>query len=471
VDYELGDDTRLGARLLATDDDLVYYIKDADDDTDSTSGGQSRHLWLTLDHAFSDSVDSRTLLAATKVQRRRDATGYDDQRSGDMHSDEDFTFFDLRQDWSWKLSETQFARWGVTYGQQQGDYDYSLVSQIFDPVITPVPIDTAYATDMDAELRKMGVYAAWRTRFTPRLTAEAGVRWDSYQYAPGDQYDAVSPRLNVVYAFGDSSELRAAWGDVYQPQAVDQLQVEDNVNTFSAPEQVQQLVIGYSQRFGDGFSARVDLYDKQYRDLRPRFENALDAVQLIPESAPDRVRIDAPRARARGVELTVRRDVQRGFAGWLSYVYARAEDLQDGAWVPRSWDQRNAFFFGGSWTGVSWNVSIAGQVHSGAPTTRLGIETHRLPDGTYEVQGTTGPRNGERLDPYMRLDLRVNRDVIFDRSKLSFYLEVTNLLDRDNECCVESYHVDSSPGHAPWLEVETGYWLPMLPSLGFEWQF
>ena len=53
-------------------------------------------------------------------------------------------------------------------------------------------------------------------------------------------------------------------------------------------------------------------------DLRPRFENALDPVQLIPEGAADRIRIDAPEARARGVELTLRREAERGLAGWVS---------------------------------------------------------------------------------------------------------------------------------------------------------
>jgi len=120
---------------------------------------------------------------------------------------------------------------------------------------------------------------------------------------------------------------------------------------------------------------------------------------------------------------------------------------------------------------VYWNVSVAGQVHSGTPTTQLGIETTRLPDGSYAVQGTTGPRNGERLDSYARPDLRVNHDVILDSSKLSFYLEVTNLLDRDNECCVEHHELVRPPGRAPFLEIEKSYWLPLMPSLGFEWQF
>jgi len=471
VDFDLGEDTRLGTRLLESDDDLVYYIKDSDDDVESTGGGNSRHLWLTLDHAFSDNLDSRTLLAVASVEQQRDANGVDEQRTGDMRSDNSFTYFDLRQDWSWKLGDAQLVRWGLTYGEHRADYDYSLVSRIFDPVITPVPIDKTYATDMDATLRKLGLYAAWRSRIGARLTAEAGLRWDRYEYDTGLKFEVVSPRFNVVYELGEAHELRASWGEMYQPQGVNDLQVEDDVTEFFAPERVRQAVIGYTRRFDRGFSARIDLYDKRYNDLRPRFENALDPVQLIAEGAPDRIRIDAPQAGAYGVELTVRREAQSGLTGWLSYVYSRADDHVQGAWVPRSWDQRHSVYFGGSWTGTMWNVSVAGQLHSGTPTTHLGVDVTRLPDGSYQVDGEVGPRNAERLGSYARLDLRVNRDVLLANSKLSFYLEVTNLFDRENECCIERFGLNSRAGSAPWLEIEKGLWLPRMPSLGFEWQF
>src|SRR4029079_7230045 len=116
-------------------------------------------------------------------------------------------------------------------------------------------------------------------------------------------------------------------------------------------------VLGYTQRFAGGFSARLDVYDKAYDDLRPRFENALDPVQLIPEGAADRVRIDAREARARGLELTVRREAERGLAGWISIALARAEDRDASGWTPRTWEQRQSLSFGGSWTGPNWGLS------------------------------------------------------------------------------------------------------------------
>ena len=121
-------------------------------------------------------------------------------------------------------------------------------------------------------------------------------------------------------------------------------------------------------------------------------------------------------------------------------------------------------------TGAKWNVSLAGLFHSGTPTTSLGIESTPLPGGGYEVQGIVGPRNGARLGSYSRIDLRANRDVLLASSKLSFYLEVTNLLDSRNQCCVGDYRV--VPGRPePVLVLEKGYWLPILPSFGVQWEF
>lgn len=466
--YQLDEHTSLTAHLLFSDDDL-RYISDGDN-TDSAGKGRSLHAWLTLDHAFSDALRSHTVLSMSTVNQSRDSTGKDERRSGTVFADNDFRFLDLRQDWSWSLGENQLPRFGFNVGEQRGIYDYSLQASIFDPLITPVPIDSNYGTQATFDLRKLGVYGAWRTRLGERLTAEAGARWDRYSYDPGQKFDAVSPRLNLVYAVGTAGELRAAWCVVHQPQSINELQVEDDVEQFFGPEKVTQWVLGYAHRFEHGFSARLDLYDKRYADLRARYENIADPMQLIPEGGTDRVRVDASTARARGVELTLRRDAERGIAGWLSVVFARAEDFVEGAWRPRLWDQRETATFGTSWTGEFWNVSVAGQWHSGMPTTALGVVSVPSPGGGQEFHGTAGPINDERWGPYARLDLRVNRDVLLAQSKLSFYLEVTNLTDRKNPCCVNGYHAEQGR-FGPELVIDEGYWLPLMPSLGFQWEF
>jgi hypothetical protein len=470
ANFDFTDRTSLQARFLLSDDDLKLLVDDEHDDIDSAGDGHSKHLWFTLNHDFSDALRSATLVSAATVRQGRDSGGASNTRTGTVRSDNEFRFLDLRQDWTWSLDDRHLPRWGVSFGEQRGHYDYAMTSQIHDPLLSLAPIEKAYATDLDVDMQKAGVYGAWRSRLTPRLTGEVGLRWDTWRYADGPESDAVSPRLNLVYAVG-AHEMRAAWGVMHQPQAVNELQVEDDVTQFSGPERVAQATLGYTRHFARGVSARIDVYDKDYDDLRPRYENALDSIQLIPEGAVDRIRIDAPRARARGVEVTVRREAERGPSGWLSYAYARAEDFEDGGWVPRSWEQLQTISFGGSWTGAVWNFSLAGLVHSGTPTTGLGIVSTPLPGGGYAVQGVVGPRNAEYLGSYARVDARINREFTLADSKVSLYLEITNLLNRDNECCIEDYDLVRRGDQPPLLRLESGYYLPLLPSFGFQWEF
>ena len=471
VTFEVGDRSSLAARLLMSDDDLKFTTDGDDDDIDSAGTGRSAHLWFEFDHGWSDSLQMDTLLSVATVNQKRDAGGTDDNRSGNVHNDNDFRFVDLKQDWYWQLGDRHLPRWGFNVNRQDGDYDYSLASTIVDPLLSPVPIVSAYGTDMDVRVNKFGIYGAWRTRVTDSLTAEAGARWDSYEYPDHLEFDVVSPRLNLVYAFGNENELRAAWGVVYQPQAVNELQVEDDVEQFFEPERSEQFVIGYTRQFTHGLSLRVDVYDKEYSHLRPRFENLLDPIQLIPEGAADRIRIDAPEARARGVEFTLRREAERGLSGWVSVSIAEAVEDVQGDWQSRSWEQQQTLAFGSSWTGAKWNVSLAGLFHSGTPTTHIGIETTPLPGGGMEIEGVVGERNAEHLSPYTRVDLRANRDVQLRNSRISFYLEVTNLLNSKNECCIENFRLEQDRNGQFVLAKETSYWLPMLPSFGFEWEF
>ncbi len=471
VDFELGERSSLAARVLMSDDDLKFNTDDDNDDIDSAGTGHSAHLWFELDHGWTDVLQMNTLVAIATVNQKRDASGIDDERSSFMRSDNDFRFLDLKQDWSWRLGDHHLPRWGFNVNRQDGDYDYALVSRITDPLVTPVPIDIAYATDMDVRVNKLGAYASWRARVTDAVTAEAGLRWDSYEYPDRLQFDVVSPRLNLVYDFGPANEWRAAWGVVYQPQAANELQVEDNVTQFFEPERSEQFVIGYTRRFERGLSLRVDVYEKKYSDLRARFENLLDPVQLIPEGSADRIRVDAPEARARGIEFTMRREAERGLSGWVSLSIAEARENVEGDWQSRGWEQERTLAFGSSWTGAKWNVSLAGLFHSGTPTTYIGVVTSPEPGGGVSVEGVVGERNADHMAPYARVDLRASRDVEFRSSKLSLYVEVTNLLNIKNECCVESYHLERTGTGLIYLQTETGYWLPMLPSFGIQWEF
>jgi outer membrane cobalamin receptor len=469
VDYDIGERTKIAGRVLLGTDDLKLVTHD-DDDVDSAGKGNASHAWVTLDHGFGDALQVSTTLSTSRVRHTRDSAGEDDDRYGAVDADFRFTFADLRQEWSWTLDDRNLLRFGANAGWAKADYQYLLDAGIYDPRAPDGVEIIARSTDLDVSGSKVGLHAAWRTVPLDGLTTEVGLRRDSYRYPGGIEYDVTSPRVNVVWRLGEANEVRAAWGVINQPQGIDMLQVEDGITQFFGPERARHAVLGYSRRFAWGWSARVDLYQKKYSRLHPRFENALDVVQLIPEGAVDRVRIDASEAESSGVEVMVRREAERGFSGWVSAAVARARDRDADRWAPRLWEQRQTVSFGASWTGAKWNVSLAGLFHDGTPTTRLGSELVNVPGQGQVPVIVAGPRNGERLGDYQRIDLRANRDVILRGGKLSYYLEVTNLLDRKNPCCLESGHPEQRGGQR-YLVFDQSYWLPLMPSFGIQYEF
>jgi hypothetical protein len=469
VDYDVGERTKISGRVLLGTDDLKLITHDQDD-VNSAGKGDAGHAWLTLDHAFDDAVRVSTTLATSRVRHTRDSAGDDDDRYGDVDADFKFAFADLKQDWSWTLGERNLLLFGANAGWADADYQYLLDAGIYD-LRAPRGVEViARSTDLEVSGSKYGIHAAWRTSPLAGLTTEVGLRRDSYRYPGGAEYDVTSPRVNMVWRLGEANELRAAWGVVYQPQGMDMLQVEDGVTQFFEPESARHAVLGYSRRLGAGFSARVDVYRKQYSHLHPRFENVLDQLQLIPEGAIDRIRIDANEAEASGVELTVRREAERGLSGWVSAAFARARDRDADRWASRLWEQRQTLSFGTSWTGTKWNVSLAGLFHDGTPTTRLGSELVNIPGQGQVPVIVAGPRNAARMGNYQRVDLRANRDVPLRSGKLSYYLEVTNLLNRKNPCCIEGRHTEVHGGQV-YVVFDQSYWLPMLPSFGVQFEF
>jgi hypothetical protein len=468
--HDFSEATTLAVHALLGEDDLRLVSRE-NDDIDSAGQGRAGHAWLTLDHRFGDRLQSSTLASVSSVRQWRKASGSEEYRANAVDADFRFRFLDLRSDWTWSLSDAQMLLFGADAGRSQADYAYSLSGDRMSSAVPGTREVIDYSHDLDLRGTRLGVHAAWRARIAD-LVVEAGARRDEYRYPAGLRFSAVSPRLNALYGIGKRGELRAAAGIAYQPQGLDELQVEDDVTAFYPPERVRQVVLGYLHRFDRGLSARLDVYRKDYSRLRPRFENALDPVQLIPEGSIDRVRIDAPRARARGVELTVRREAERGLAGWASVTVAKAEDdVTTEGWTPRLWDQRHSVSLGLSWTGAKWNLNLAGLHHGGTPTTRLRPAFVTLPGGERLDLVVADERNGERLGQYARLDLRATRAVQLRNARLSYYLEATNLLNRANPCCVEEWHLQPGEDGRPRLVVEQTDWLPLLPSFGFEFEF
>ncbi len=94
---------------------------------------------------------------------------------------------------------------------------------------------------------------------------------------------------NVAWGVGERTSVRAAWGRFAQTQAIYELQVEDGVTEFARAQRAEHRVLGLDHAFPRGMTARLELYDKRFSNLRPRYENIFDRVILFPELRHDRI--------------------------------------------------------------------------------------------------------------------------------------------------------------------------------------
>ncbi len=186
---------------------------------------------------------------------------------------------------------------------------------------------------------------------------------------------------------------------------------------------------------------------------------------LLPELKPDRIEVAPVTASARGVELTVSRRSARPLRWWFTYTWSSVRDEFSDSEIDRSWDQTNAVGAGLAWQTERWDLAVAGSYRTGWPTTEFElVTTDPLP------LVSTGPRNANRLGSYTSVDARVARKFQLERAgELTVFLEVTNLFNQRNECCVE-YEFNDEEGEFG-LEVETTNYLPAFPSLGVIWRF
>lgn len=473
VGWEFGPRARLSARLLASHDKIG--INDSFTGEDAAAKYDNRVFWLKLESSWSDALESQAIAAVTVIDNTRN--GIIDNPgvvSGFVTDERSFTASELRQDWQWHLSRRVHVDFGYSYRWLDAEYAYVSERQVFAPfdeLFDNTPV-TARSSTLDPGGSQAAAYAELRWQPRDGLTLDAGLRWDQQTYTTSDNDDQTSPRFSLLWQAGDDTEIRLGWGQFYQSQEINELQISDGVEAFFPAQRSEHRIASLTRHIGADYALKLSVYEKKFRTLRPRFENVFDTLVLIPELQIDRLRIDAQSALARGAELQLMRGDGNDdeLFWWLSYTLSEVVDRIDGREVLRSWDQRHALKGGISWRWRDWNISVAGTVHSGWPKTELDVLYTPNPGAPDSVSVTSTPRNATRFPAFHTLDLRVSRDFRLARSELTTFFEVSNVYNRRNPCCFEYSFREDADGN-PVVDGRRAHWLPAVPNIGVVWRF
>jgi hypothetical protein len=294
-----------------------------------------------------------------------------------------------------------------------------------------------------------------------RVTLTTGERWDKFGV---DAVQTVLPQATLGFVPWASTRVSVGFGQYAQGTDPDW--------AFSAmggarllPERANSFVAAVEQRLDSRTRLRVEVYDRQDRDLlfRSFFEPRLIGGQIFnpPINPPIQNALDGY---ARGLQVFLQRRSANRLTGWVSYSlgFSRLNDRETAISFPSDQDQRHSVnVYLGYRLRPSVNLSFRSTYGSGMPMPGY----YRFQGGSYYLSSI---RNGLRNKPYLRTDFRINKAWAIEHGKLTLYAEALNVFDRANSRYDDIYGYN--PGNG-WANMEFMDMLPIVPSAGVTWEF
>jgi hypothetical protein len=165
-----------------------------------------------------------------------------------------------------------------------------------------------------------------------------------------------------------------------------------------------------------------------------------------------------------GFELLARRALTERFFGWIAYTFSHSQrrDSPDGPLRLFDSDQTHVLTVIGSYKlPAGWEVGARFRFSSGNPLTPIvGARRDDLSDVFIPIFGAV---NSQRLPSFNQLDVRVDKNFIFDTWSLDLYVDLTNAYNNPaKEGVVYNYNYSQSA----YLEG-----LPILPVIGAKGSF
>jgi TonB family protein len=311
-----------------------------------------------------------------------------------------------------------------------------------------------------------------------RLRISAGLRLDAF-FVNGSRVTPVSgetppigfthqetylePRVSVRYQASERLSVKAAFGVYHQsPMAEDLSAVFGNPSLGVA--RATHLLVGGTFKPFEGVSVEATVFGSKSSSLSSRSasETPLLAQALVVEGE----------GRAYGGQVLLRKELAKGFFGWVSYSLIRSErkDHPGSTWRLFDYDQTHVATLVASYDlGRGWEVGTRVRFSSGFPRTPVVGAYFNARRDLYEPY--FGAQNSTRIPAFFAIDARVSKRWILageegegkQPTRLEVFLDVQNVTNRSNR---EDIVYDYAYQHRDYI---TG--LPILPVLGgrLEW--
>lgn len=425
------------------------------------------YTWLAADWAPAGALHSRTSIALSNIERSRfGSVALPGVAAGWLNARRDFSIVELRSDWTYLQSAALLWNFGAAGTLENADLGFSRQERFGAAVAADFgrPPDNALNTRQAPRSSTQALFASGRRRWR-ELEVEVGARLDRQDYRGSSVHAQVSPRINLRFDATPDWHLYGFWGQFTQAQRVGEWRSEDNQSTPDPASHAVDLAAGVAHEISPAAHWRLEAYRNRWSTVKPFFANTLNSLSLIPELAPDRVRLAPEGGETSGVELSVHRSLSGNFEISGAYALSRTTNDVQGHDVLRSWDQTHAVNVDLAWRHAGTSASLVVGWHTGWPRTPV-VLTQASP--TVPAYFTLGERNSARWGSYFTADLRVAQTLSFSSGELDLWVEGTNITNRSNQCC-SAYALAEETTNP--LRASPTSWFSRLINVGFTWRF
>ncbi|MCP3102060.1 TonB-dependent receptor [Myxococcus sp. K15C18031901] len=326
----------------------------------------------------------------------------------------------------------------------------------------PMPLVTEELLTTDGDFTQFFPSAWVEARWRPvrELLVVPGVRAEGYVFT--DQKHArgtLNPRLAVRYALTEQWTLKGGAGVYHSPPVQDEPSLAFGNPDLAAKRSLQYGLGAEWQPLPEWFISSEVFYN----DLDDLIVRSDAFVERNGEVVPERLK-NGGVGRIYGLELLVRRSLTDRLFGWISYTLSRSErrDAPGARWRKFDNDQTHVLTAIASYKlPRGWEVGARFRFASGNPTTPV-VGSVR-DDGTDVFLPLYSAVNSRRLPSFNQLDIRVDKNFVFDKWTLDVFLDLTNVY---NNAAVEGIAYNYNYTQSAYFEG-----LPILPILGAKGAF
>lgn len=270
--------------------------------------------------------------------------------------------------------------------------------------------DTFIATFWD-------VSAQERWRIFPSFTLIGGMRHSKDNYL---KQSYTEPRVGMEWNWTEETLLSAGWGRHNQQPSGQQI-APGFGNTQLSHIRADHSVVGISQKLAFDWSWKAEAYYKKFSDL------------VVGVNDPAINYVNGASGAAWGTELLAKKEATEQLSGWLALTFSRSERRNDltGETFRFEYDQPiNATLVANYKLTQEWSIGGKWMYTSGRPYTPIVGTSGTYADGR-PIPVYAGINSGT-LPDYHRLDLRIDRHLLYDTWKLNAYFELNNAYFRQN---------------------------------------